>query len=64
MKEITFKNDSFNLSAKKNNFINPCCYGEDVANWFKPQMEALDIDVIEIYQEDWGLGNELLFQGQ
>lgn len=63
MNQITFETDRFNLSEEKDNFINPCCYGEDAADWFKPQMLSAGIEVIDIYQEDWGWEISCSFKG-
>ena len=52
--DITFETDRFNLSSEKENFINPCSFGEDVANWLKPLLESKNVNVSDIYQEDWG----------
>lgn len=54
MKIITFETDRYNLSVEKDNFINPCCYGEDAATWLKSELEASEVEVKDLYQEDWG----------
>ncbi|WP_445362224.1 hypothetical protein ACJJIQ_10060 [Microbulbifer sp. ANSA003] len=63
MKEITFETDVFTLTEEKDNFINPCCFGEDAADWFKPQMESAGIEVLDTYQEDWGWEISCSFKG-
>ena len=35
-------------------FINPCCFGEDLAAWLRIKLVDKNIEVFEPYQEDWG----------
>ena len=35
-------------------FINPCCFGEDLAAWLRIKLVDRKIEVFEPYQEDWG----------
>lgn len=63
MESITFETDRFNLSEEKENFINPCCFGEDFALWLKPHLEAEGIFVSDIYQEDWGWEISCKYEG-
>lgn len=49
-----FETDKFNLTEEGENFINPCCFGEDFASWLKSKLENAKISVDDIYQEDWG----------
>src|SRR5580700_9256202 len=30
---VTFESTAFNLAEPKNCFINPCCFGDDLAKW-------------------------------
>ena len=30
---VTFESTTFNMSEPKEYFINPCCFGDDVATW-------------------------------
>lgn len=60
MKTIFFTTDRFNLSQEQEYFINPCCFGEDLANWLKPKLEEKGVQVLDIYQEDWGWEIECL----
>ena len=53
-KDILFKTDRFNLSIEKENFINSCCFGEDLANWLREVMISKGISVDEPGQEDYG----------
>lgn len=36
--DILFQTNRFNLSAAKEHFINPCCFGEDLAEWLREQL--------------------------
>ena len=51
---ILFKTDRFNLSKVGEHFINPCCFGEDLASWLRIRLSERDVEVREPYQEDWG----------
>jgi len=44
----------FNLSITKAHFINPDCFGEDLAAWLKDKLIDRDRDVSQLGQEDWG----------
>jgi hypothetical protein len=58
-KDFVFNSSKFNLSVEKDNFINPCCFGEDIANWLKERLITRNIKVTEPDQEDWGWYIEL-----
>jgi hypothetical protein len=51
---ILFKTNRFNLSEVGERFINPCCFGEDLAVWLRARLSVRDVFVREPYQEDWG----------
>jgi hypothetical protein len=51
---ILFDSGRFNLSEVKEHFINPCCFGEDVAAWLAAKLTERGIQVRSPYQEDWG----------
>jgi len=51
---LFFETDKLNLTEEGEHFINPGCFGEDFANWLKPELEQSRISVNDIYQEDWG----------
>jgi hypothetical protein len=51
---ILFKTGRFNLSKVGQHFINPCCFGEDLAAWLRLKLSERSIEVREPYQEDWG----------
>jgi hypothetical protein len=53
-KDILFKTERFNLSIVKKNFINPCCFGEDLATWARELMISRGMSVAGPEQEDWG----------
>jgi hypothetical protein len=35
-------------------FINPCCFGEDLAGWLRFRLLEKGVEVRQPYQEDWG----------
>jgi stage III sporulation protein SpoIIIAA len=51
---ILFKTNRFNLSKVGEHFINPCCFGEDLAAWLRIKLPERDVEFREAYQEDWG----------
>lgn len=51
---ILFKTDRFNLSRVGEDFINPCCFGEDLAAWIRQKLIELGVETKNSYQEDWG----------
>lgn len=51
---ILFRSSRFNLSKVGEHFINPCCFGEDLAAWLQPKLAAKNIETATPYQEDWG----------
>ena len=51
---ILFKANRFNLSKVGEDFINPCCFGEDLANWLRLRLGEKNIEAAQPYQEDWG----------
>jgi hypothetical protein len=52
--DILFDTNRFNLSEVKPHFINPCCFGEDLAAWLRAKLIERAIPTIEPGQEDWG----------
>src|SRR5262249_19161373 len=52
--DLLFETNRFNLSEVKEHFINPCCFGEDLANWLRAKLSERGIEVDEPGQEDWG----------
>ena len=67
--DILFDTDRFNLSEPKEQFINPCCFGDDLATWLRARLLERGIPTIEPGQEDWGwyieskLGGDSYFIG-
>ena len=56
---ITVETDLFEHREVKPHFINPCCFGEDFAEWLKKQIGVLErsgFSFSEIIQEDYGWG--------
>ena len=51
---ILFKTNRFNLSKVGGHFVNPCCFGEDLAAWLRIRLIERDAEVLQSYQEDWG----------
>jgi len=49
-----FRSSNFNLSKVRKHFINPCCFGEDLAAWLVPKLAVRNIQTAKPYQEDWG----------
>jgi hypothetical protein len=53
-RHVLFRTKRFNLSTTKEHFINPDCFGEDLAVWLKQKFIARGMDVSQLGQEDWG----------
>lgn len=52
---VTFKSEAFNTTEVKDYFINPCCFGDDLAEWLMEELESRDVEVVgEPGQEDFG----------
>ncbi len=51
---ILFQTDRFNVSGVKDHFINPCCFGEDAAQWLGAKLAEKGVTVEQPGQEDWG----------
>jgi hypothetical protein len=52
--DLLFDTERFNLSAPQPHFINPSCFGEDLAGWLRERLVARSIPTTEPDQEDWG----------
>ena len=61
--DLLFETNRFNLSEVKPHFINPCCFGEDLATWLRSKLLERDIEVMEPDQEDWGWYIEANYKG-
>lgn len=53
-RDILFKTDRFNLSVTKPHFINPGCFGEDLAEWLQARFIHENVMAGSPGQEDWG----------
>jgi hypothetical protein len=51
---VTFKSAGFNMSEPKPYFINPCCFGDDVAKWLARTLRSQGYRADEPGQEDFG----------
>jgi hypothetical protein len=51
---ILFHTGRFNLSQVGEHFINPCCFGEDLAMWLRAELIANGVESSSPGQEDWG----------
>jgi len=50
-----FESQAFNQTEPKESFINPCCFGDDLALWLMGELEQHGVDVSdEPGQEDFG----------
>ena len=52
--DILFETNRFNVSELGKHFINPCCFGEDFAEWLRQQLTKKGYTAGVPYQEDWG----------
>jgi len=53
--EVTFQSDGFNTSESRPYFINPECYGDDLAKWMMERLRATGYKTAdEPGQEDFG----------
>lgn len=52
---VTFRSSVFNMSEPKEYFINPCCFGDDLARWLAGQLRGKGHQADEEPgQEDFG----------
>lgn len=52
---VTFESSAFNVTEPRDYFINPCCYGDDLAKWLIARLRAHGIAAdAEPGQEDSG----------
>ena len=52
---VSFRSTAFNTTESKDYFINPECYGDDVARWLRDTLRAGGYTVDnEVEQEDFG----------
>jgi len=53
-KDLLFVTSRFNASKVGDHFINPCCFGEDLAAWLQTKLKDKGVDASSPGQEDWG----------
>jgi hypothetical protein len=53
-RHILFKTGRLNVSKVGEHFINPCCFGEDLAAWLRIKLADRGATVGPPGQEDWG----------
>jgi len=52
---VTFKSSTFNMSEPREYFINPGCFGDDLAKWLAEQLRSKGYQASEVPgQEDFG----------
>ena len=52
---VTFESTAFNMAEPKAYFINPCCFGDDVAKWLIGELRKQGVEADEKPdQEDFG----------
>lgn len=56
---ITAKTDRFNLSVVGADFINDCCFGEDIATWLIAELRAKNFTSSTHCMEDFGWYHDL-----
>lgn len=62
---VTFKSSAFNTTEPREYFINPCCFGDDVAKWLIQEMQKRGVEVDqEPGQEDFGWYISFCISGQ
>lgn len=62
--DILFETNRFNLSDQKPHFINPSCFGEDLAHWLAGQLRRRGAACTAPDQEDWGWYFDANFDNQ
>jgi hypothetical protein len=61
---VTFKSSAFNISEPKEHFINPGCFGDDVAAWLAEQLRDKGYQAANFPgQEDFGWYFSFLVDG-
>lgn len=61
--DVTCKTDRFNLSVVGPDFINDCCFGEDLSKWLVSALSDNGVDAKVICMEDFGWSNQAAYQG-
>jgi hypothetical protein len=52
--DFLFETNRFHLSQVKDNFIHPCCFGKDLAEWLRDRLVESRLSASPPGQEDWG----------
>src|SRR5215467_2073799 len=54
--QVTFGAKLFNTEEVKDYFINPCCFGDDCAQWLIDRLLSQSVGKMDnrLSQEDWG----------
>lgn len=61
--DITFKTEQFNLSVVGPDFINDCCFGEELSQWLVGALAQQQIQAGVIGMEDFGWANSAQYDG-
>lgn len=54
MNYLSFETDKFNRTEVREHYLNPSCFGDDLAEWLSQQLIKNQVDVQRVHQEDWG----------
>ena len=52
--QVHFQTQLFNSTEVKPDFINPRCFGEDLADWLAARLGSEHVSCEAPFQEDWG----------
>jgi hypothetical protein len=61
---INFETELFEATTPKPHFINPCCFGEDLAAWLRDRLAPLGYAHEPAIQEDWGWSQPVEREGE
>jgi hypothetical protein len=53
---VYFRTDQFESRTPQPHFINPNCFGEDLAHWLLHRMQGMRFGFSAVFQEDYGWG--------
>lgn len=62
--DLVFRSDRFNLSRRRDYFINDCCFGDDAAAWLTTKLRERGLSPSSPGQEDWGWYFDVAFGGE
>jgi hypothetical protein len=57
---VTFKSSAFNMSEPREYFINPSCFGDDLAKWLAEQLRSNGHQASEVPGQEDSAGTSLL----